>query len=139
MKQLSKRLAVIWLLMPVLTFAHDDFRYQRDFSPEEFAQRRAKVFEEIGPEVVALLQGAPAPRYVEGEEGGAWRQIKTLAAAHQVSESNRFVTWEQVFERQNLKNQQPDFLKPPSPQSGPFYASGGKRKYYIPKQQHTVN
>jgi len=62
MKELSKQLAVTWLLMPVLTFAQDDFRYQRDFSPEEFAQRRAKVFEKIGTEAAVLLQGAPAAR-----------------------------------------------------------------------------
>lgn len=62
MKKLSKRLAVIWLLMPALTFAQNDFSYQRDFSKEEFAQRRAKVFEKIGAEAVALLQGAPAIR-----------------------------------------------------------------------------
>ncbi len=62
MKKLSKQLAVIWLLMPVLTFAQDDFWYQRDFPPEEFAQRRGKVFEKIGTEAVALLQGAPTAR-----------------------------------------------------------------------------
>lgn len=62
MKELSKRLAVIWLLMPVLAFAQDNFWYQRDFSLEEFAQRRRKVFEKTGPEAVALLQGAPAAR-----------------------------------------------------------------------------
>ncbi len=62
MKKLSKRLAVIWLLMPALTFAQDDFWYQRDFPLEEFAQRRGKVFEKIGTEAVALLQGAPPIR-----------------------------------------------------------------------------
>jgi Xaa-Pro aminopeptidase len=62
MKELAKQLAMTLLLMPALTFAQDDFWYQRDFSPEEFAQRRAKVFEKIGTEAVALLQGAPAAR-----------------------------------------------------------------------------
>ncbi len=62
MKKLSKRLAVIWLLMPALTFAQDDFWFQRDFSLEEFAQRQGKVFEKIGTEAVALLQGAPTVR-----------------------------------------------------------------------------
>jgi len=55
-------MAVIWLLMPALTFAQDDFWYQRDFPKEEFAQRRAKVFEKIGTEAVALLQGTPSIR-----------------------------------------------------------------------------
>jgi len=62
MMKLSKKMAVIWLLMPALTFAQDDFWYQRDFPKEEFAQRRAKVFEKIGTEAVALLQGAPTVR-----------------------------------------------------------------------------
>ncbi|NQV31740.1 MAG: aminopeptidase P N-terminal domain-containing protein [Phycisphaeraceae bacterium] len=61
MKQSSAQLAMIWLLMPVLTFAQDDFWFQHDFSPEEFAQRRAKILKKIGPEAVALLQGAPPP------------------------------------------------------------------------------
>ena len=62
MKELSKRLAVIWLLIPALTFAQDDFWYQQDFHLEEFAQRREKVFEKIGIEAAALLQGAPQIR-----------------------------------------------------------------------------
>ena len=62
MKHLSKPLAVIWLLVPVLALAQDDFWYQRDFPKEEFTQRRAKVLEAIGAEAVALLQGAPAAR-----------------------------------------------------------------------------
>ena len=62
MMKLSKKMAIIWLLMPALTFAQDDFWYQRDFPKEEFAQRRAKVFEKIGTEAVALLQGTPSIR-----------------------------------------------------------------------------
>ncbi|MHC4323359.1 MAG: aminopeptidase P N-terminal domain-containing protein [Planctomycetota bacterium] len=62
MKELSKQLVLIWLLLPVSASAQDDFWYQRDFSLEEFAQRRGKVFEKIGTEAVALLQGAPAAR-----------------------------------------------------------------------------
>lgn len=33
-----------------------------DFPPAEFAERRARVFEAMGPNTVAVLQGAPAPR-----------------------------------------------------------------------------
>lgn len=55
-------MAAIWLLMPALTFAQDDFWYQRDFPLEEFSGRRGKVFEKIGTEAVALLQGAPPIR-----------------------------------------------------------------------------
>jgi len=35
--------------------------FQADFPPEEFAERRAKIFDAIGPDAHALLQGAPAP------------------------------------------------------------------------------
>lgn len=45
-------MAVIWLLMPALTFPQDDFWYQRDFPKEEFAQRWAKVFEKLGTKAV---------------------------------------------------------------------------------------
>jgi hypothetical protein len=45
-------MAVIWLLMLALTFAQEDFWYQRDFPKEEFAQRWAKVFEKLGTEAV---------------------------------------------------------------------------------------
>ena len=62
MTKLSKHLAVIWLLLPTLTFAQDSFWFQRNFSWEEFAQRREKVFAKIGVEAVALLQGAPPIR-----------------------------------------------------------------------------
>ena len=40
--------------------------FQSDFPPEEFKERRAKIFEAIGPNAHALLQGAPAPRGFEG-------------------------------------------------------------------------
>ncbi|MCF7957367.1 MAG: aminopeptidase P N-terminal domain-containing protein [Phycisphaerae bacterium] len=60
MMKIGKRMIVVFLLLPVLTFAQDNFWYQRDFTAGEFAQRRAKVFEKIGPDAVALLQGASA-------------------------------------------------------------------------------
>jgi len=36
--------------------------FTADFPPEEFAQRRAKVFDAIGPNAIAVLQGEPGPR-----------------------------------------------------------------------------
>ena len=35
--------------------------FSTDFPPEEFAKRRATVFDAIGPKAVAVLQGAPTP------------------------------------------------------------------------------
>ena len=44
-------------------FAQEGFGpFTRDFPPEEFAARRTKVFEAIGPDAFAVLQGAPSPR-----------------------------------------------------------------------------
>ncbi|HLF20758.1 MAG TPA: Xaa-Pro peptidase family protein [Bacteroidota bacterium] len=36
--------------------------FTTDFPPEEFAQRRARIYEEIGPHAIAILQGAPSPQ-----------------------------------------------------------------------------
>ena len=35
--------------------------FSTDFPPEEFAKRRAAVYDAIGPKAVAILQGAPTP------------------------------------------------------------------------------
>ena len=39
--------------------------YQSDFPPEEFAARRARIFEAIGPRACAVLQGGPPVRGFE--------------------------------------------------------------------------
>ena len=41
--------------------AQDVALFTTDFSPEEFAQRREAVYDAIGPEAIALVQGAPSP------------------------------------------------------------------------------
>ncbi len=41
--------------------AQDIPYFTTDFAPEEFAARRAKVFDAIGPNGLAVLQGAPSP------------------------------------------------------------------------------
>jgi Xaa-Pro aminopeptidase len=41
-------------------FAQDNSLYQSDFSPDEFKARRAKVFDEIGNNALAIIQGAPS-------------------------------------------------------------------------------
>lgn len=53
-----------WLLYlglwPVFLLAQEGVRFQTDFPPEEFAARRAKIFEKIGERALAVIQGAPA-------------------------------------------------------------------------------
>jgi Xaa-Pro aminopeptidase len=41
--------------------AQDVPLFTSDFTPKEFADRRAKIYDAIGAKAVALLQGAPAP------------------------------------------------------------------------------
>jgi Xaa-Pro aminopeptidase len=41
-----------------LAIAQDNHHYQTDFSKEEFGQRRSKIFDTIGNNAIALIQGA---------------------------------------------------------------------------------
>jgi Xaa-Pro aminopeptidase len=53
---------LLMLLLPTLLFAQEGIPFfTTDFPPEEFAARRAKVYEEIGSGRVAVVQGAPSP------------------------------------------------------------------------------
>jgi len=57
-----KKLAIlVWFFSSTLV-AQDAPLFTRDFPPEEFAQRRAKIYEAIGPNAIAVLQGAPSPQ-----------------------------------------------------------------------------
>src|SRR5215467_8883920 len=60
-------LALVWILgigLPLL--AQEGFSlFTTDFPPEEFAARRAKVYDAIGKDAFAVLQGAPSrPDYI---------------------------------------------------------------------------
>jgi hypothetical protein len=49
-------------LSPLQLKAQEDIPFfPTDFPPQEFAERRAKVFGSIGENGVAILQGAPSP------------------------------------------------------------------------------
>lgn len=50
--------ATMLLLTPVDVGAQDPHYYQTDFSEEEFATRRAQVYEAIGRQGIAVIQGA---------------------------------------------------------------------------------
>lgn len=55
-------LVLFLLLAPISIDAQVGFSpFRQDFPPEEFAARRAKVFESIGASSIALVQGAPSP------------------------------------------------------------------------------
>ncbi|HEY6804340.1 MAG TPA: aminopeptidase P N-terminal domain-containing protein [Pyrinomonadaceae bacterium] len=63
--QTKLRLLLIFLLLMLFslsTNAQVGFSpFRQDFPPEEFAARRAKVFDSIGSSALALVQGAPSP------------------------------------------------------------------------------
>lgn len=50
--------AVIFLAACINGFGQEKNYYQTDFSKEDFAERRAKLFEKIGNNAVAVIQGA---------------------------------------------------------------------------------
>src|SRR5262245_40870306 len=55
-----------WLIVllgsgPVLAFGEDAPPYQTDFPSAEFQARWSKVFDQIGADGIALIQGAPKP------------------------------------------------------------------------------
>lgn len=51
----------IVLLLAVSATAQDIPYFTSDFTPAEFAARREKVYDAIGPNAIAVLQGAPSP------------------------------------------------------------------------------
>ena len=55
-------LAILLGLVPALLVAQEGYPlFTTDFPPEEFSARRAKVYEAIGTEAIALVQGATNP------------------------------------------------------------------------------
>lgn len=58
-KKLSFLFLIICLLLQYSTFSQDKHYYQSDFTPEEFNERRERIFNFIGNNAIALIQGAP--------------------------------------------------------------------------------
>lgn len=52
-------LAVVFLALPGTLFAQSALHYQTHFPPEEFRARWQKIFERIGGNSIAIVQGAP--------------------------------------------------------------------------------
>ena len=83
-------LLTLTLLVTLSSHAQDAPLFTSDFTPEEFAQRRAKVFDAIGPNSIAIIQGETAPRgYIK------FRQSMSKFKKQQrtnITESSRTVT-----------------------------------------------
>ncbi|MSP64020.1 MAG: M24 family metallopeptidase [Ignavibacteria bacterium] len=56
-----KKIFLAFFLISSTIIAQDIPYFTTDFSPEEFATRREKMYESIGPNSVALIQGAQVP------------------------------------------------------------------------------
>lgn len=54
-----------------------------DFSPEEFAERRARVLDAIGPDAAAVIQGAPSPEgYVRFRQSNEFYYLTGVEVPH---------------------------------------------------------
>ncbi len=51
-------LLIVCLLVPISGLAQEKHYYQTDFTKEDFAERRGKIFDEIGKNAIAVIQGA---------------------------------------------------------------------------------
>ena len=55
-------LVCCFILSPLVSLAQEGFSlFTKDFPPEEFAARRAAIYDAIGTSAIAVLQGAPGP------------------------------------------------------------------------------
>ena len=60
MKQLFHMFFIGMLALSFCVYAQDGVPlFTKDFTPEEFAQRRSQVYEAIGPNALSLVHGAP--------------------------------------------------------------------------------
>ncbi|MEE9168163.1 MAG: aminopeptidase P N-terminal domain-containing protein [bacterium] len=73
MKKLRMWLIITWIFVPVIVLPQESQLYQTHFPPEEFAARRAQVFDQIGKKGIAIIQGAPL-----GRGFGMFRQSNTF-------------------------------------------------------------
>ena len=64
MKNFQILTLAVWLVLLSVSSikAQEDIPlFTTDFPPQEFAERRAKIFAQLGENGVAVLQGAPSP------------------------------------------------------------------------------
>src|ERR1041385_8502073 len=67
----------------IISFAQDQHRYQTDFTKEEFAERRSKVFKAIGTNAIAVIQGAAGiPGFTPFRQSNTLYYLTGLETAH---------------------------------------------------------
>ena len=74
---------VIFLLLAATLHAQDVPLFTADFPPAEFAARRDKVFDAIGPNAIAVVQGAPSPvGYVRFRQSNSFYYLCGIESPH---------------------------------------------------------
>ncbi len=76
-------LPLLALLIALPAAAQDAPLFTRDFPPEEFAQRRERVYDAIGPGAIAVIQGEPTPRgYVRFRQSNEFYYLCGIEVPH---------------------------------------------------------
>ena len=72
------------LFSATLALAQEGFPlFTKDFTPEEFAQRRNKIYDAIGTNALAVLQGAPSPAgYIRFRQSNEFYYVCGIEAPH---------------------------------------------------------
>jgi len=84
MKFYLRILVFALVVMPAMLQAQDiKTLFSQDFPPEEFAARRARVMDAIGPEAIAIIQGAPSSRgYVRFRQSNQFYYLSGIEVPH---------------------------------------------------------
>lgn len=76
-------LPLLALLVVLPAAAQDAPLFTLDFPPEEFAQRRERVYDAIGPDAIAVIQGEPTPRgYVRFRQSNEFYYLSGIEVPH---------------------------------------------------------
>lgn len=84
MKKERNIIAVILLLLFIYpAFAQENYHYQTDFSKDDFGLRRTKIYEAIGSNAIALIQGSSGiPGFSVFRQSNTFYYLTGLETAH---------------------------------------------------------
>ncbi|GMR21700.1 MAG: aminopeptidase P N-terminal domain-containing protein [Acidobacteriota bacterium] len=81
MRFIGKWMAMLWLASAA--YGQDVALFTDDFPPEEFRARREKVYDAIGANALALIQGAPSPSgYVRFRQSNSFYYLSGVESPH---------------------------------------------------------
>lgn len=81
---MRRTICAVLFICVSLVFSQDGVPlFTKDFTPEEFAQRRNKIYDAIGVNALAVLQGAPSPAgYVRFRQSNEFYYLCGIEAPH---------------------------------------------------------